>query len=145
MADTTRDFVYCECATISVSSSGGAGELYPHYMGEYVSPTYNMLLIFLPYFRYTLFSDVWDLVPFWQNAAGVFLWPDEFSSPDTNHIKWVFDDTIETDVDGKIMNDVYQDDFEKCPFDMDQWKYESGDGDWIIDETLTVTCTSFLL
>lgn len=75
----------------------------------------------------------------------MFLWPDEFSSPDTNHIKWVFDDTIDTDVDGKIMNDVYQDDFEKCPFDMDQWKYESGDGDWIIDETLTVTCTSFLL
>ena len=102
----------------------------------------KLFLIFLNYFRYTLFSDVWDLIPFWQNDAGVFLWPDEFSSPDTNHIKWVFDDTIATDIDGKIMNDVYQDDWEKCPFDMDQWKYESGEGDWIIDETLTVTCTS---
>ena len=105
---------------------------------------YSLLHYFisLNYFRYRFFSDVWDLVPFWQNDAGVFLWPDEFSSPDTNHIKWVFDDTIVTDIDGKIMNDVYQDDFEKCPFDMDQWKYESDEGDWIIDETLTVTCIS---
>ena len=79
------------------------------------------------------------MVPFWKNANGIYLAPDGNSNPIMYYLKWVFSDSI-GGFTGKIMNNVYTEGFDPCPFEMDQWKYE-WEFNWSTDETLTVTCT----
>ena len=82
------------------------------------------------------------MVPFWKNANNIYLAPDAMSNPIVYYIKWVFSADSIGGLNGKIMNDAYTDGFDKCPFEMDQWKYE-WEYNWYTDKTLAVTCTQF--
>jgi len=114
---------FCDCKEIMVSSTGAAAEKYPDYMGKY---TYE--------------ASLWEgMVPLWKNSNDIYLTPDPNSNPILYYIKWVFADSV-GGYNGKILNDVYLNGFEKCPFEMDQWKYE-WEYNWYTDQDFTVTCT----
>ena len=57
------------------------------------------------------------------------------------YIKWVIGTRLGP-YDGVIMNDVYTDGFDMCPWEMDQWKYE-WEFQWYEDPTFTITCNDW--
>merc|ERR1712228_755744 len=95
---------FCNCAEITISSTGGVAEHLPETLG-----------------RYTSGPDLWEgMFPTWKNENGNYLTPDSNSNPILYYIKWVIGTRLGP-YDGVIMNDVYTDGFDKCP-----WRWISG-------------------
>merc|ERR1719186_888446 len=90
--------------------------------------------------RYSREGTLWEgFIPFWKNENNMYLSPDSNSNPILFYIKWVITSNV-GGFNGTIMNDVYTDGPETCPYSMDQWTY-LWDYNWYQDPTLTFTCT----
>eukprot|EP00091_Calanus_sinicus_P018586 TRINITY_DN4294_c0_g1_i1.p1 TRINITY_DN4294_c0_g1~~TRINITY_DN4294_c0_g1_i1.p1 ORF type:complete len:127 (-),score=35.99 TRINITY_DN4294_c0_g1_i1:190-570(-) len=88
-----------ECEEILVESTGGAAEHLPESMG-----------------RYSIYTSLWEnMVPVWKNDNGMYLTPDSNSNPIVYYVKWVVGKSIGA-YDATIMNDVYVDGFDHCPY-----------------------------
>ena len=94
------------------------------------------------FFRYSIFTSVWEnFLPIWKNENDMYITPDSNSNPIIYYVKWVVGKSVGT-YDATIMNDVYVDGVDHCPYSMDQWKYE-WEYNWYEDSTLKFSCVKW--
>ena len=73
----------------------------------------------------------------------MYITPDSNSNPIIYYVKWVVGKSVgSVGKDATIMNDVYVDGVDNCPYSMDQWKYE-WEYNWYEDSTLKFSCVKW--
>ena len=115
-----------DCTEVTISSTGGAAEHQPSLLGTF-----------------SLAGSIWSgLVPYYKSANNHYLTPDRMSDPlGEDYLKWIVAD-LPMGFNGGIMNRVYTEGV-TCPYDIpDMWEYLWG-GQWRVDQTIQVTCTSW--